>query len=133
MAQDIKTAKTQLLLHRIFSYYAIPLTIMLLTTAAHSHEIDLAIYVSDYAGSEGQYVYITNNQKNADERWYIVPTCPTKPDVAVYISHMPVAMEQYIFISTTTSHADKFVCITNLNDLNDETLRLLKIIDAAQQ
>ena len=133
MAQDTKTAKTKLLLHRIFSYYAVSLTIMLLTTTARSHEIDLAIYVSDYAGSEGQYVYITNNQKNADERWYIVPTCPTKPDVAVYISHMPVAMEQYIFISTTTSHADKIVCITNQNDLNDSTLRLLKITDAAQQ
>ena len=132
MAQDIKTAKTQLLLHRIFSYYAIPLTIMLLTTSAHSHEIDLAIYVSDYAGSEGQYVYITNNPENADEKWYISTTCPGKPDVAVYISHMPVAMEQYIFISKTSSDADKLICITNLTDLNDETLRLLKIIDEAQ-
>ena len=132
MAQDTKTAKTQLLLHRIFSYYAVPLTIMLLTAAAHSHEIDLAIYVSDYAGSEGQYVYITNNPENADEKWYISTTCPGKPDVAVYISHMPVAMEQYIFISKTSSDADKLICITNLTDLNDETLRLLKIIDEAQ-
>jgi hypothetical protein len=37
------------------------------------------------------------------------------------------------FYSTTTSDADKVVCITNLTDLNDETLRLLKITNAAQQ
>ncbi len=109
-----------------------PLVIILLTTTAHTNEIDLAIYVSDYAGSEGQYVYITNNAAHADEKWYIAPTCPRKPDVAVYISHMPVAMEQYIFISKQISAADKLVCITNLTDLNNETLRILKIIDAAQ-
>ncbi len=123
---------TQLFLNLIFPYCTVPLTIICLTATAHTNDIDLAIYVSDYAGSEGQYVYITNNQKNADERWYISPTCPGKPDVAVYISHMPVAMEQYIYISKTTSNADKLVCITNLSDLNDETLRLLKLIREAQ-
>ena len=133
MAQDTKITITQLLLSLLLSYYSVPLAVMWLTSTAHTSEIDLAIYVSDYAGSEGQYVYVTNNPENADEKWYISPTCPGKPDVAVYISHMPVAMEQYIFISTTTSDADKVVCITNLTDLNDETLLLLKITNAAQQ
>ena len=122
----------QLLLSLLLSYFSVPLTVIWLATTAHTSEIDLAIYVSDYAGSEGQYVYITNNPENADEKWYISTTCPGKPDVAVYISHMPVAMEQYIFISKTSSDADKLICITNLTDLNDETLRLLKIIDEAQ-
>tara|TARA_Y100000588_G_C14200732_1_gene902373 strand:- start:331 stop:645 length:315 start_codon:yes stop_codon:yes gene_type:complete len=98
---------------------------------AHTAEIDLAIYVSDYAGSEGQYVYITNNPENADEKWYIVPACTRKPDVAVYISHMPVAMEQYVFVSETDFNVDKLVCITNVADLDDETLRLLKLIAPA--
>ena len=132
MAQDTKTMNIQLLLSLLLSYFSVPLAVIWLATTAHTSEIDLAIYVSDYAGSEGQYVYITNNPENADEKWYISTTCPGKPDVAVYISHMPVAMEQYIFISKTSSDADKLICITNLTDLNDETLRLLKIIDEAQ-
>ena len=132
MAQDTKTTNIQLLLGLLLSYFSVPLAVIWLATTAHTSEIDLAIYVSDYAGSEGQYVYITNNPENADEKWYISTTCPGKPDVAVYISHMPVAMEQYIFISKTSSDADKLICITNLTDLNDETLRLLKIIDEAQ-
>jgi hypothetical protein len=132
MAQDTKTTNIQLLLSLLLSYFSVPLAVIWLATTAHTSEIDLAIYVSDYAGSEGQYVYITNNPENADEKWYISTTCPGKPDVAVYISHMPVAMEQYIFISKTSSDADKLICITNLTDLNDETLRLLKIIDEAQ-
>ncbi len=135
MAQDTKTTNIQTLLNLLLSYFLVPLAVIWLATTAHTSEIDLTIYVSDYAGSEGQYVYITNNPENADEKWYISPTCPEKPDVAVYISHMPVAMEQYIFISKTSSDADKLVCITditNLTDLNDETLRLLKIIGEAQ-
>ena len=132
MAQDTKTTNIQLLLSLLLSYFSVPLAVIWLATTAHTSEIDLAIYVSNYAGSEGQYVYITNNPENADEKWYISTTCPGKPDVAVYISHMPVAMEQYIFISKTSSDADKLICITNLTDLNYETLRLLKIIDEAQ-
>ena len=96
------------------------------SATTQSADVDLAIYVSNYAGSEGRYIYITNNSENADENWYIVSTCPRKPDVAVYISHMPVAMEQYIFVSKTESNADKTVCISNLDDLDEEMLRLLK-------
>ena len=113
--------------------YGLPLIALLLAPTASSSEVDLAIYVSDYAGSEGQYVYITNNPQNADEKWYIVPTCEKKPDTAVYIAHMPVAMEQYVFISKTAFNVDKLVCITNVTDLDGETLRLLKLVDTTDQ
>ena len=135
MAEDrrLKRPTTQLILSTLFLRYCAPLLILSIATTAHTTDVDLSIYVSDYAGSEGQYVYITNNPENADEKWYIASTCSRKPDVAVYISHMPVAMEQYVFISKTAFNVDKLVCITNVTDLDKETLRLLKISDETNQ
>ena len=97
------------------------------TPLAYGTEVDFSFHVSQYAGSEGMYIYITSNQKIAQETWYIVNECPRKPDLSVYISHTPVAMEQYIFISATSSEADKRVCITNRQGLDEKTLRLLKL------
>ena len=96
-------------------------------TLAYGTEVDFSIHVSQYAGSEGRYVYITSNAEKAQEVWYIVTECPEKPDLSVYISHTPVAIEQYIFISPTNSNADKHVCITNRQNLDEKTLRLLKL------
>ena len=112
------------------SYCLVYCTIIIflwLTTNVRAGEVDFSIHISDYAASEGRYIYITSNPTNAEETWYIAPECPGKPDLAVYISHMPVAMEQYIFISPTESDADKRICITNKTDLDEKTLRLLKL------
>ncbi|SVD19628.1 uncharacterized protein METZ01_LOCUS372482 [marine metagenome] len=107
-------------------YYAV-ISLLWLTTNVRGGEIDFSIHVSEYAASEGRYIYITTNPTNAEETWYIAAECAGKPDLSVYIAHMPVAMEQYIFISSTESDADKNICITNKDDLDEKTLRLLKL------
>ena len=117
--------KSTSLLSGLVRYLAI--CCVLSSVTAYGTEVDFSIHVSQYAGSEGRYVYITSNPENAQESWYIVTECPGKPDLSVYISHTPVAMEQYIFISPTTSDADKKVCITNTRNLDQKTLRLLKL------
>ena len=96
------------------SYYLVYCTIIIflwLTTNVRGEEVDFSIHISDYAASEGRYIYITSNPTNAEETWYIAAECPGKPDLAGYISHMPVAMEQYIFISPTEPDADKRINI----------------------
>ena len=95
----------------------------------NAETIDHAIHVTAYAGTEGLYIYITRDPAKAQESWYLVGSCSGAPNLSVYISLMPVATEQYIFLTDASASADKIVCITNTDQLDDNTLRALKLID----
>ena len=91
--------------------------------------VDYAIHVTAYAGTEGRYIYITQDRGKARESWYLVGGCSDAPNLSVYISLMPVATEQYIFLTESPTAADKIVCITNTEELDENMLRALKIIN----
>ena len=91
--------------------------------------VDYAIHVTAYAGTEGRYIYITRDPSKARERWFLVGSCSNAPNLSVYISLIPVANEQYIFLTDTPSVADRIVCITNTEDLDENILRALQIIN----
>ena len=91
--------------------------------------IDYAIHVTAYAGTEGRYIYITRDPNKARESWHLVGNCSSSPNLSVYISLMPVANEQYVFLTDAPAGADKIVCITNIEELEENMLRALQIID----
>ena len=91
--------------------------------------VDYAIHVTAYAGTEGRHIYITRDPVGAQEAWYIVRDCSVNPNRSVYISLMPIAREQYVFITDVSATADKVVCITNTEQLEENTLRALKLLD----
>ena len=89
--------------------------------------VDYAIHVTAYAGTEGRYIYITRDPSKARESWFLVGSCSSAPNLSVYISLKPVANEQYIFLTSSRSVADKIVCISNTEDLEESMLRVLQI------
>ena len=91
--------------------------------------VDYAIHVTAYAGTEGRYIYITQDRGKARESWYLVGGCSDAPNLSVYISLMPVATEQYVFLTEVPEGADKIVCITNREALDENMLRALKIMN----
>ena len=91
--------------------------------------VDYAIHVTTYAGTEGRYIYITQDPGKARESWYLVGSCSNAPNLSVYISLMPVATEQYVFLTEAPAGADKIVCITNTEALDENILRALKIMN----
>ena len=91
--------------------------------------VDYAIHVTAYAGTEGRHVYITRDPVGAQETWYIVRDCSMNPNLSVYISLVPIAREQYVFITDVSATADKVVCITNTEQLEENTLRALGLMD----
>ena len=91
--------------------------------------VDYAIHVTAYAGTEGRYIYITQDRGRARESWYLVGGCSDVPNLSVYISLMPVATEQYVFLTEAPAGADKIVCITNTEALDENMLRALKIMN----
>ena len=91
--------------------------------------VDYAIHVTAYAGTEGRHIYITRDPAGAQEIWYIVRDCSMNPNLSVHVSLMPIAREQYVFITDVSATADKVVCITNSEQLEENTLRALKLMD----
>ena len=89
--------------------------------------VDYAIHVTAYAGTEGRYIYITRDPKKARESWHLVGGCSDAPNLSVYISLMPVAKEQYVFLTDAPAGADKIVCISNIDELDENMLRALQI------
>lgn len=102
---------------------------LFLSNSLNAQTVDYAIHASAYAGAEGRYIYITRNPAGAQEIWYVVGGCSSAPNLSFYISLMPVATEQYVFLTNVPTAADKTVCITNTEELDENTLRALKLID----
>ena len=105
------------------------LCLLFLSNSSSAQTVDYAIHVTAYAGAEGRYIYITRDPDRAQESWYVVGSCSIDPNLSVYISLVPVATEQYVFVADMPAGADKKVCITNIEQLDDNKLRVLKLID----
>ena len=102
---------------------------LFLSNSLSARTVDYAIHVTAYAGAEGRYIFITRNPDRAQEFWYVAGSCSIDPNLSVYISLIPVATEQYVFVTDVPADADKTVCITNTEQLDENTLRVLKLID----
>ena len=98
----------------------IVLLILLLNFSLNKSYAASAITISEYIGE----ITIVISEYIGDETW-IVKTCPgaigTSVVISDYIGDLNVVVSDYI--------GDRTVCVTNPNDLDEETLRKLKLID----
>ena len=113
----------------MFKIAAISFGWLFFADSLSAQTVDYAIHVTAYAGTEGRHIYITRDPAGAQETWYMVRDCSMNPNLSVYVSLMPIAREQYVFITDVSATADKVVCITNSEQLEENTLRALKLMD----
>jgi len=108
---------------------------------ASAQTVDIAVEVKTgpAASLTAKYkIYIDDSISasiTADQKWHIVGACSNQPNVSIYIDKSIAAsltadIKVYIDSSIAASiTADKKICITNADALDDDTLRLLKLID----
>ena len=88
---------------------------------ANAQSIHFAIKVVDYVADKRIQIvdYV------ADERWKVVGGCSNSPNLRIqivdYVADKRIKIVDYV--------ADKRVCITNPEELDEETLRILGLIE----
>jgi len=84
--------------------------------------VDFAVKIT--TRSMHKSIYITTREFGADESWKVLGGCSNQPNLTVYITTREFGADKSIYI-TSSFLADRTVCITNLRDLDAETLRTL--------
>ena len=118
---------------------------LLLSVNGYTESVDFAINISEPSSISsilGSHLTIEildlgsiSSILGDAETWKVVGTCSNVPNLTVEIldpgsiSSILGDAKQIKIVDNSIFSADKKICITNANDLDAETLKLLKLID----
>ena len=118
---------------------------LLLSGNAHAQTIDFAVHISEpgsissLMGTDLEIEILDSGSMSSllgdTEKWQVVGACSNMPNITVEIidpgsiSSILGDAKKIEIIENSIFGADKKICITNANDLDNDMLRILKLID----
>ena len=118
---------------------------LLWTGNAYAQTIDFAVLISEpgsissLMGADLEIEILDSGSMSSllgdTEKWQVVGACSNTPNITVEIidpgsiSSILGDAKKIEIVENSIFGADKKICITNANDLDNDTLRILKLID----
>ena len=118
---------------------------LLLSGSAYAKTIDFAVSISEpgsissLLGADIKIEILDSGNISSllgdTEKWQVVGACSNTPNLTVEIiesgsiSSLLGDAKKIEIVENSIFGADKKICITNANDLHNDTLRILKLID----